>query len=69
MKTKKFKKKSIKIVFTSGPNSKPFLCRNKTKLLPNAYPEVQELNYVTHFGKDINAQYIFKRKWIGLREN
>ena len=35
-----FKKKSIKaIFFTSGPNLKSLLCRNKTKLLPNSYPE------------------------------
>ena len=35
-----FKKKNIKaIFFTSGPNLKSLLCRNKTKLLPNSYPE------------------------------
>ena len=35
-----FKKKNIKIIFTSGPNLKSLLCRNKTKLLPNSYPRV-----------------------------
>ena len=35
-----FKKKNIKaIFFTSGPNLKSLFCRNKTKLLPNSYPE------------------------------
>ena len=35
-----FKKKNIKAIsFTSGPNLKSLLCRNKTKLLPNSYPE------------------------------
>ena len=33
------KKESIKTIFTSGPNLKSLLCRNKTKLLPNSYPE------------------------------
>ena len=34
-----FKKKNIKTIFTSGPNLKSLLCRNKTKLLPNSYQE------------------------------
>ena len=38
-----FKKKNIKTIFTSGPNLKSLLCRNKTKLLPNSYPGVYEL--------------------------
>ena len=33
------KKKNVKTIFTSGPNLKSLLCRNKTKLLPNSYPE------------------------------
>ena len=40
---KAFKKKNIKTIFTSGPNLKSLLCRNKTKLLPNSYPGVYEL--------------------------
>ena len=32
----------MKTIFTSGPNFKPLLCRNKTKLLPNSYPGVYE---------------------------
>ena len=31
-----FKKKTIKTIFTSGPNLKLLLCRNKTKLLPSS---------------------------------
>ena len=38
-----FRKKSIKAIFTSGPNLKLLLCWNKTKLLPNSYSEVCEL--------------------------
>ena len=38
-----FKKKSIKTIFTSGPNLKSLLCRNKTKLLLNSYPGVYQL--------------------------
>ena len=38
-----FKKKNIKTIFTSNPNLKSFLCRNKTKLLPNSYLGVYEL--------------------------
>ena len=40
-----FKKKNIKTTFTSGPNLKPLLCRNNTKLLPNSYPRVYELKF------------------------
>ena len=49
-----FKKKNIKTIFTSGPNLKSLLCRNKTKLLPNSYPEVYELRCTcssTYFGE------------------
>ena len=35
-----FKKKNIKTIFASCPNLKPFLCRNKTKLLSNSYSGV-----------------------------
>ena len=38
-----FKKKNIKTIFTSGPNLKLLLCRNKAKLLPNSCPGVYEL--------------------------
>ena len=46
---KEFKKKRIKTTFTSGSSLKYLLCRSQTKLLPNIYPGVWELNYVTHF--------------------
>ena len=49
-----FKKKNIKTMFTSGPNLKSLLCRNKAKLLPNSYPEVYELKCTyssTYFGE------------------
>ena len=36
-------KQNIKIIFTSDPNLNSLLCRNKTKLLHNSYPEVYEL--------------------------
>ena len=47
-------KKNIKTIFTSGPNLKSLLCRNKTKLLPNSYPGVYELKCTcnsTYFGE------------------
>ena len=34
---KKFKKKDLKIVFTSEANPKCILCQNKSKLFPNSY--------------------------------
>ena len=49
-----FKKKNIKTIFTSGPNLKSLLCRNKTKLLLNSYPGVYELKWTcnsAHFGE------------------
>ena len=70
-----FKKKNIKTIFTSGPNLKSLLCRNKTKLLPNSYPGVYELKCTcnsAYFGetkKKILTRTIehqqdsFKRKW------
>ena len=33
---KKFKKKDLKAIFTSGANLKSILCQNKSKLLPNS---------------------------------
>lgn len=65
----KNKKKSIKTISTSDPNLKLLLSQNKTKVLPNGYLGVYELNYVNHFEKDINTQYVFKRKLIASREN
>ena len=53
----------------SDPNLKSLLSQNKTKLLPNGYLGVYELNYVNHFEKDINTQCVFKRKLIASREN
>ena len=70
-----FKKKNIKTIFTSGPNLKSLLCRNKTKLLPNSYPGVYELKCTcnsAYFGetkKKILTRTIehqqdsFKGKW------
>ena len=70
-----FKKKNIKTIFTSGPNLKSLLRRNKTKLLPNTYPGVYELKCTgnsTYFGetkKKILTRTIehhqdsFKGKW------
>ena len=70
-----FKKKNIKTIFTSGPNLKSLLCRNKTKLLPNSYPGVYELKSTcnsAYFGetkKKILTSTMehqhdsFKRKW------
>ena len=34
---KEFKKKDLKIIFTSEANPKSILCQNKSKLLPNSY--------------------------------
>ena len=64
-----------KTIFTSGPNLKSLLCRNKTKLLPNSYPGVYELKCTcnsAYFGetkKNILTRTIehqqdsFKGKW------
>ena len=45
------KKKNIKTIFTTGPNLKSLLCRNKTKLLTNSYPEVYELKCTCNSAK------------------
>ena len=70
-----FKKKNTKTIFTSSPNLKSLLCRNKTKLLPNSYPEVYELKCTfnsAYFGETDKAiltttikhqQDSFKGKW------
>ena len=70
-----FKKKNIKAIFTSGPNLKSLLCRNKTKILPNSYPGISELKCTcnsAYFGetkKKILTRTIehqrgsFKGKW------
>ena len=70
-----FKKKNIKTIFTSTPNLKSLLCRNKTKLLPNSYPGVYELKCTcnsTYFGETDkkvltktteHQQDSFKGKW------
>ena len=49
---KEFKKKDIKTVFTSGANLKSILCQNKSKLIPNSYPDIYTLNW------NCNAEYI-----------
>ena len=53
---KKFKKKKIKTIFTSGANLKSILCHNKSKLIPNSYPSVYRLNCSR------NAEYIGETK-------
>ena len=53
---KEFKKKKIKTVFTSGANLKSILCQNKSKLIPNSYPDVYTLNCIC------NAKYIGETK-------
>ena len=41
---KEFKQFSIKTIFTSGRNLKNLICRNKSKLLPNSFPGVFQLD-------------------------
>ena len=41
---KEFKKFSIKTIFTSGPNLTNLICRNKSKLLPNSFLGVYQLD-------------------------
>ena len=53
---KKFKKKDIKTVFTSGANLKSILCQNKSKLIPNSYPGIYKLNC------SCDAEYIGETK-------
>ena len=41
---KEFKKFGTKTIFTSGRNLKNLICKNKSKLLPNSFPGVYQLN-------------------------
>ena len=41
---KELRKSECKDIFTSATNLKNILCNNKSKLLPNSYPAVYELN-------------------------
>ena len=41
---KVFKKFGIKTIFTSRRNLKNLICRNKSKLLPNSFPGVYQLD-------------------------
>ena len=52
----KFKKFGIKTIFTLGGNLKNLICRNKSKLLPNSFPGVYQLDCTC------NALYIGKTK-------
>ena len=60
---KEFKKKDIKTVFTSGANLKSILCQNKSKVIPNSYQGVYELNC------SCNAEYIGEAKKIEYKLN
>ena len=53
---KEFKKFGIKTIFTSGRNLKNLICRNKSKLLPNSFPGVYQLDCTC------NGQYIGETK-------
>ena len=53
---KEFKKLSIKTIFTSERNLKNLICRNKSKLLPNSFPGVYQLDCIC------NALYIGETK-------
>ena len=55
-----FKKFSIKAIFTSGRNLKNLICRNKSKLLPKSFTNVDQLDC------SCNALYIgeTKKKFI-----
>ena len=54
--SKEFKKFDIKTIFTSGQNLKNLICRNKSKLLPNSFPGVYQLDCTC------NALYIGETK-------
>ena len=72
---KEFKKFVIKIIFTLGRNIKNLICRNKSKLLPNSFPGVYQLDctcnalYIGETKKKVitrtieHQQYSFNRKW------
>ena len=51
-----FKNFCIKTIFTSGRNLKNLICRNKSKLLPNSFPGVYQLDCTC------NALYIGETK-------
>ena len=53
---KEFKKYGIKTIFTSGRNLKNLICRNTSKLLPNSFRGVYQLDCTC------NALYIGKTK-------
>ena len=41
---KEFKNFGIKTIFTSESNLKNLICRNRSKLLPNSFPSVYQLD-------------------------
>ena len=53
---KEFNVFGIKTIFTSGQNLKNLICRNKSKLLPNSFPGVYQLDCT------YNALYIGETK-------
>ena len=53
---KEFKKFGIKTIFTSGRNLKNLICRNESKLFPNSFPRVYQLDCTC------NALYIGETK-------
>ena len=53
---REFKKFDIETIFTSGRNLKNLICRNKSKLLPNSFPGVYQLDCTC------NALYIGETK-------
>ena len=72
---KEFKKFGIKTIFTSGCNLKNLICRNKSKLVPNTFPGVYQLDstcnalYIGEIKKKVitrtveHQQDSFNRKW------
>ena len=76
----KFKKFGIKTIFTLGGNLKNLICRNKSKLLPNSFPGVYQLDctcnalYIGETKKKVITRTIehqqeFQRKVGKLRRN
>ena len=75
---KEFKKIGIKTVFTSGRNLKNLICRKKSKLLPNSFAGVYQLDctcnalYIGETKKKVITRTIehqqdsFNRKWESL---
>ena len=72
---KEFKQFGIKTIFTQGRNLKNLICRNKSKLFPNSFPGVYQLDcncnalYIVETKKKVitrtikNQQHSFNRKW------